>query len=169
MFGVLCVVQVEVRCDFGVGSRNCRDSVWWMKWLCFFLQAEDGIRDAQESRGLGDVYKRQDDSRELSWGEWQKLALARALFRNAPVLILDEPVSALDSDTEYEIFSRFREVVRGRTTILISHRLTNISFADRIIVVSNGEISETGTHDELMKARGIYHRIYTRQASRCGE
>ncbi|HQG76590.1 MAG TPA: ABC transporter ATP-binding protein [Bacteroidales bacterium] len=110
-----------------------------------------------------------DDSRELSWGEWQKLALARALFRNAPVLILDEPVSALDSDTEYEIFSRFREVVRGRTTILISHRLTNISFADRIIVVSNGEISETGTHDELMKARGIYHRMYTRQASRFGE
>jgi len=110
-----------------------------------------------------------DDSRELSWGEWQKLAMARALFRNAPVLILDEPASALDADAGYEIFSRFREIARGRTTILISHRLTNISFADRIIVLSKGEVSETGTHDELMKAGGVYHRMYTRQASGFGE
>src|SRR5664280_34787 len=107
-----------------------------------------------------------DDSRELSWGEWQKIALARALFRNAPVLILDEPSSALDADSEYEIFSRFREIVKDRTSILISHRFTNVSLADRIIVLNKGEIAETGTHDELMKKGGIYYTMFTKQSSR---
>jgi ATP-binding cassette subfamily B protein len=107
-----------------------------------------------------------DDSRELSWGEWQKIALARALFRDAPVLILDEPSSALDADTEYDIFSRFREIIMGRTSILISHRFTNVSLADRIIVLDKGEIAETGTHDELMKKGGIYFTMYTKQSSR---
>jgi ATP-binding cassette subfamily B protein len=107
-----------------------------------------------------------DDSRELSWGEWQKIALARALFRDAPVLILDEPSSAMDADTEYDIFSRFREIVKGHTSILISHRFTNVSLADRIIVLNKGEIAETGTHDELMKIRGIYFKMFTKQSSR---
>lgn len=107
-----------------------------------------------------------DDSRELSWGEWQKIALSRALFRDAPVLILDEPSSALDADTEYDIFSRFREIVKGRTSILISHRFTNVSLADRIIVLDKGAISESGTHDELMKLGGIYFTMFTKQSSR---
>jgi ATP-binding cassette subfamily B protein len=107
-----------------------------------------------------------DDSRELSWGEWQKIALARALFRDAPILILDEPSSALDAETEYDIFSRFREIVKGRTSILISHRFTNVSLADRIIVLDKGAIAETGTHDELMKREGIYFTMFTKQSSR---
>jgi ATP-binding cassette subfamily B protein len=107
-----------------------------------------------------------DDSRELSWGEWQKIALARALFREAPVLILDEPSSALDADTEHDIFSRFREIVKGRTSILISHRFTNVNLADRIIVLDKGAIAETGTHDELMKRGGIYSTMFTKQSSR---
>jgi len=107
-----------------------------------------------------------DDSRELSWGEWQKIALARSLFRDAPVLILDEPSSALDADSEHEIFSRFREIVKGRTSILISHRFTNVSLADRIIVLDKGAIAEMGTHEELMKRGGIYFNMYTKQSSR---
>ncbi|HLN20211.1 MAG TPA: ABC transporter ATP-binding protein [Bacteroidales bacterium] len=107
-----------------------------------------------------------DDSRELSWGEWQKIAIARALYRVSPVLILDEPSSSLDADTEYEIFSRFREIVKERTTILISHRLNYISLADRIIVMENGRIAETGSHSDLMKIKGLYHSMFTKQASR---
>ncbi len=107
-----------------------------------------------------------DDSRELSWGEWQKIALSRALFRDSPVLILDEPSSALDADTEYDIFSRFREIVKGRTSILISHRFTNVSLADRIIVFDKGSVVETGTHEELMKSGGIYFTMFTKQSNR---
>jgi ATP-binding cassette subfamily B protein len=107
-----------------------------------------------------------DESRELSWGEWQKLALSRALFRDAPVLILDEPSSSLDADTEYEIFNRFREIVKGRTTILISHRFTNVNLADRIILLDKGAIAETGTHDELIRRGGLYFTMFTKQSSR---
>jgi ATP-binding cassette, subfamily B, bacterial len=110
-----------------------------------------------------------DDSRELSWGEWQKIAISRALYRDAPVLILDEPSSALDAGTEYEIFSRFREIVKGRTAILISHRFTNVKLADCIIVLDNGVAAESGSHDELMKRQGIYYNMYLKQSSRLGD
>jgi len=106
------------------------------------------------------------DSRDLSWGEWQKIALSRALFRDSPVLILDEPSSALDADTEYDIFNKFREIVKGRTTVLISHRFTNVSLADRIIVLEKGAIAETGTHDELIKSGGVYAKMYMKQSER---
>lgn len=115
------------------------------------------------STSIGNLF---DDSRELSWGEWQKLALSRALFRDAPLLILDEPSSSLDADTEYDIFSRFREIVRGRTSILISHRFTNVSLADRIIVLDKGAIAESGTHEDLMEKKGMYYSMYTKQTSR---
>jgi ATP-binding cassette subfamily B protein len=107
-----------------------------------------------------------NDSRELSWGEWQKIALSRALFRDAPILILDEPSSALDAETEYDIFSRFREIVKGKTSILISHRFTNVKLADRILVLNKGSVEESGTHDELMIKKGIYYNMYTKQSDR---
>jgi ATP-binding cassette subfamily B protein len=107
-----------------------------------------------------------DDSRELSWGEWQKFALARALFRDAPILILDEPSSSMDAETEYEIFRHFREIVKGKTSILISHRFTSVRLADKIIVLNKGAVEETGTHDELMGKKGLYHDMYSKQSSR---
>ena len=109
-----------------------------------------------------------DESRELSWGEWQKIALARALFRDSPVLILDEPSSALDAETEYEIFSRFREIVRGKTSILISHRFTNVKLADRIYVIGGGTIKESGNHKDLLRLKGLYFDMYMKQKSRFG-
>jgi ATP-binding cassette subfamily B protein len=114
---------------------------------------------------IGNLFNK---SRELSWGEWQKIAIARALYRDAPVLILDEPSSALDARTEYEIFSRFREIVRGRTAILISHRFSNVQLADRIIVLDSGSVVESGTHAELMNKRGIYCSMYMKQVTRTG-
>jgi ATP-binding cassette, subfamily B, bacterial len=101
--------------------------------------------------------------RELSWGEWQKIAIVRALFRSAPVLILDEPSSSLDANAEYEIFSHIDEITAGRTTVLISHRLSNVINADRIIVMSHGTVAEEGTHSELIEKGGIYREMYYRQ------
>lgn len=142
------------------------------------INSEDKIEAAAEKTGIHELISSLpsgyetpignlfDESRELSWGEWQKLALSRALFRDAPVLILDEPSSSLDADTEYEIFSRFREIVKGRTSILISHRFTNVNLADRIIVLDKGAIAEAGTHDELIRRGGIYFTMFTKQSSR---
>ena len=104
-----------------------------------------------------------DDSRELSWGEWQKIALARAIFRQAPFLILDEPVSALDSITENEIYTNFPGIRGKRTCLLISHRFPTITVADRIIVLDKGVIVESGNHESLMRSKGLYYEMYSMQ------
>jgi ATP-binding cassette subfamily B protein len=82
------------------------------------------------------------------------------------VLILDEPSSALDSDAEFEIFTRFREIISGKTAILISHRFSNVKLADRIIVLDRGKIAESGTHEELMRIKCLYFEMFTKQAGR---
>ncbi|HRR17422.1 MAG TPA: ABC transporter ATP-binding protein, partial [Bacteroidales bacterium] len=110
-----------------------------------------------------------DESRELSWGEWQKIALARTIYRDASVMILDEPSSAIDSESEYEIFSRFREIVKGQTVLLISHRFTSVRLADRVVVLEGGRIAENGTHTELMMKKGLYYNMYTRQKNMLGD
>ena len=95
-----------------------------------------------------------------SEGQWQQIALARAFARNAALLILDEPTSNLDARSEYELFSRFQEVAQGRTTILISHRFSTVSMADRILVLDKGQIVEQGSHHELVAQGGHYASLY---------
>ena len=106
-------------------------------------------------RAFGDI--------DLSGGEWQKIAVARAFARDAALLIFDEPTSNLDAAAEFELFSRFQDLGRGRTTIIISHRFSTVSMADRIFVLSGGRIAESGAHQELMDENGIYARLFRLQ------
>jgi ATP-binding cassette subfamily B protein len=101
---------------------------------------------------------------DLSGGEWQKVALARAYMRDAQLLILDEPTAALDARAEYEVFLRFAELIGGRMAILISHRFSTVRMADRIIVLQNGTITEQGTHAELAASGGLYAELFDMQA-----
>ncbi|HKY99441.1 MAG TPA: ABC transporter ATP-binding protein [Gemmatimonadaceae bacterium] len=109
--------------------------------------------------------RRFDEGVDLSGGEWQKVALARAYLRDAQVLILDEPTAALDARAEYEVFMRFSELVAGRMAILISHRFSTVRMADRIIVLRGGEVIETGTHEELIAGKGLYEELFRMQAA----
>jgi ATP-binding cassette subfamily B protein len=101
---------------------------------------------------------------DLSGGEWQKVALARAYMRDAQVLILDEPTAALDARAEYEVFSRFSELVKGRMAVIISHRFSTVRMADRIIVLQGGTVVESGSHDELLSREGLYSELFLLQA-----
>ncbi|MEO6633771.1 MAG: ABC transporter ATP-binding protein, partial [Mucilaginibacter sp.] len=101
---------------------------------------------------------------ELSGGEWQKVALARAYMRNAQLLILDEPTSALDARAEYAVFERFAELTKGKSAVLISHRFSTVRMADRILVLEKGELIEIGSHDELIQKNGRYAELFNLQA-----
>src|SRR6185312_10127651 len=101
---------------------------------------------------------------ELSGGEWQKVALARAYMKEAQILILDEPTSALDARAEYSVFQRFAELSRGKTAVLISHRFSTVRMADRILVLDKGQIIEMGSHEELITKNGHYAELFLLQA-----
>ena len=102
---------------------------------------------------------------ELSGGQWQTIALARAFMRDqADILILDEPTAALDAEAEHRIFERFRNLTKGRTAILISHRFPTVRMADRIVVIEGGGMVEEGTHDQLIAKKGRYAQMFTLQA-----
>ncbi len=121
--------------------------------------------------GLSTQLGRQFDGTELSTGQWQKIALGRALLREAPLLlVLDEPTASLDAPTEHALFERFAGTassVASRTggiTLLVSHRFSTVRMADLIVVLTDGRITETGTHTELIRAGGPYAQLYNLQA-----
>ena len=111
------------------------------------------------------IGKRFQGGVDLSGGEWQKMAIARAYMRDAQVLILDEPTAALDARAEYEVFQRFRELSAGRSAVLISHRFSSVRMADRILVLSNGRVEASGTHGDLLAAGGRYAELFELQAA----
>ena len=104
------------------------------------------------------------DGESLSGGEAQKAAIARALYKDAPFVILDEPTAALDPLAEAEIYENFNELVGDKTSIYISHRMSSCRFCDKIVVLEHGGIAESGTHDELIKLNGRYCELYNAQA-----
>ena len=106
-----------------------------------------------------------EDGEQLSGGQWQKLAIARAFYQAAPVLIMDEPTSAIDAEAEYEIFTNLEAEYRDKTLILVSHRFSTVRNADRIIVLEDGRIAEHGSHDELVANRGRYASMFAAQAA----
>jgi len=101
---------------------------------------------------------------ELSGGEWQKIALARAYMRNAQLMVLDEPTAALDARAEFEVFQRFSELTKDKTAMLISHRFSTVRMADRILVLEKGQILEIGSHEELLEKGGRYAELFQLQA-----
>jgi ATP-binding cassette, subfamily B, bacterial len=125
--------------------------------------ADEVIRrlPGQYDQPLGKRFRKGVD---LSGGEWQKIAIARAWMRDAQLLILDEPTAALDARAEFEVFQHFRELIAGRTAVLISHRFSSVRMADRILVLAEGKLEAAGTHTELLAAGGRYAELFELQA-----
>ena len=131
--------------------------------------ARKGMADevvASLPRGYEQVIGRRfKDGVDLSGGQWQKIAIARAYMRDAQVMILDEPTAALDARSEFEVFERFKELAGGKTAVLISHRFSSVRMADRILVLADGKVEASGTHAQLMAQGGRYAELFELQAA----
>jgi ATP-binding cassette subfamily B protein len=150
--------------NIAVGRITAREDIARITLAAQRSQAEAVI--ARLPDGLGQMIgKRFKNGVELSGGEWQKIAIARAYMREAEVLILDEPTAALDARAEYEVFARFKELSRGRTAVLISHRFSSVRMADRILVLADGKVEAQGTHEALLAQGGRYAELFELQAA----
>jgi ATP-binding cassette, subfamily B, bacterial len=187
--GSISLDGIDLR-QFETAALRCQMSVIFQDYARYYLSAreniwlgntvlapDDGrIQEAARQAGADAVISRLpqgydtplgkwvEDGQELSIGEWQKVALARAFMRDSQILVLDEPTSALDAAAEFEVFQQFRRLAVGRTTILISHRFSTVRLADRIYMLSGGRITEAGSHTELLRQGGEYARLYELQA-----
>jgi len=145
------------------GSLEKKDDAKILKEAIQKSGAEDYLKNLP--KGVEQVVgKMFEEGVDLSGGQWQKLALARAFFRNAPILILDEPTSAIDAKSESEIFEKVQKFQADKTVIIISHRFSTVRNADRILVLEEGWIIEEGNHDTLIKRKGLYAELFNIQA-----
>jgi ATP-binding cassette subfamily B protein len=155
-------------------ETTARENIAYGKWRTLLSNGSGEIRNIAERAGIAPLIEglpegydtqlgREFGSIDLSGGQWQQIAIARALARDAALLILDEPAASLDAEAEYQLFCSSRRLAEGRTTILISHRFSTVSMADRIIVMDRGRVVETGTHAELLAMNGYYATLYSFQ------
>lgn len=159
--------------DYAKYNLSAQDNIWLGN---IHLSPESDVSCAAKRAGAHEVIERLSKGydtilgklfemgEELSIGQWQKIALARAFLRKSPVIVLDEPTSAMDPKSEYEVFKRFRELIEDQAAILITHRLSTVKMADRIYVMEHGRIVESGSHDELMNNQGLYANLFETQA-----
>jgi ATP-binding cassette subfamily B protein len=155
--------HLPVRDNIGMGRHEAIDDLDSIQRAARQAGAEEFIAMLQHGYDtmLGPEFFGGTD---LSTGQWQRIALARAFFRDSPFVILDEPTAALDARSERDLFNRIRQLLTGRTVLLISHRFSSVASADRIYVLADGEIREEGTHEELIQRGGIYAELFKLQA-----
>src|SRR5918996_557700 len=187
--GAITVDGIDLR-EFDSAALRREIAVVFQDWVAYHVSAHDNVwfgdprpdcgqarvRQAACDSGADEVISRLrkgydtvlgkwfEDGEELSMGEWQKVALARAFVRHSQIVVLDEPTSFLDVEAEHEVFTRFRQLAEGRSTILISHRLSTVRMADCIYLLEDGRIAESGRHDELIRRGGTYARMFETQA-----
>ncbi len=156
--------EFTVRENIAVGNIDALEDTTRIEDAARKSLANQVIRELEDGleQQLGRRFNRGQD---LSGGQWQKVALARAYMKDAEVMVLDEPTASLDARAEYEVFKRFIGLTRGRTSIIISHRFSTVRMADRILVLEDGRIVELGTHEELLERKGLYAELFNLQAA----
>jgi ATP-binding cassette subfamily B protein len=156
--------DLTARENIGMGRVELANSDWHIE-LAARKSRADRIISRLPGRYSQMLGRRFEGGVDLSGGEWQKIALGRAYLRDAQLLILDEPTASLDASSEYEVFQRFADLTAGRMALLISHRFSTVRMADRIVVLSDGHITEQGTHRELVDSGGQYAHMFELQAA----
>jgi ATP-binding cassette, subfamily B, bacterial len=150
--------------NIAIGQIEERNNPFRIRTAAHKSHAEEVVR--RLAKGYDQMLGRRfEGGVDLSGGEWQKLALARAYLRDAQLLILDEPTAALDARSEHDVFERFAELTAGKMALLISHRFSTVRMADRILVLENGRIAEQGKHDQLVRRSGRYAEMFEMQAA----
>lgn len=155
--------QMTLRENIEISDSRRKSGDEELEKIC--LEAGFSPKDESFTQGLDTMLSREFDGADLSGGQWQRIAIARAFYKNSPIIILDEPTAAIDPIEETRIYNKFAEVARDKTAVIVTHRLGSAKIADRILVMDGGKLIEIGTHDELINKDGKYSQMYRAQST----